>query len=80
MTGAPFADIAAALKTQANMLAERATNVERVATTIGLSPGAVGRVIFDTRKQADMIAEAHRIITALTPVESTVRAVMGEAA
>jgi hypothetical protein len=40
----------------------------------------VGRVVFDTRRQADLIGEAHRIIKALMPVEGAVRAVMGEAA
>ena len=76
MTGAPFADIAVALSIEARELARRAEDVEHRAIAIGLSASATGRVIFESRRQAELIGEAHRIIKALMPVEGTVRAVM----
>ena len=65
MTGASLADIAVALKKQAAALAAQTAEVEQVAIQIGLSPGSVGRVIFETRRQAELIGHAHRIIKAL---------------
>jgi uncharacterized DUF497 family protein len=80
MTGAPFTDIARALKKQADILAENAADVEHRAAAIGLSAGATGRVIFESRRQAELISEAHHIFKSLLPVEATVRAIIAEAA
>lgn len=78
MTHSPFADIVVALGIEARELARRAEDVEHRATAIGLSAGATGRVIFESRRQAELIGEAHRIFRALMPVEGTVRAVIAE--
>jgi len=65
MNGAPFADIAVALKTQAGVLAAQASELERIAIDIGLSPGAIDRMVFPARRQAELIGRAHYIIKAL---------------
>lgn len=74
---APFADIAVALRIEANELAYRAEDTEHVATAIGLFPATRAHVIAERRRQAELIGDAYRVIRALMAVENTVRAVMG---
>lgn len=74
----PFADIAVALKIEANILADRAQDVETTALRIGLSPPVAARIVAERRRQADLVAAAHRIIYALMPVEGTISAVISE--
>lgn len=73
-----FADIAVALKLQANELSDRAKDCEIVAGRIGLTPAVAAHVISERRDQAELIGEAHRIIYALIGCEETIRSVMGE--
>lgn len=76
MKVAPFADIAVALKLQARDLAMRTTDIEHVANSIGLFPATAARVVGEHRRQAELVADAYRIMRALMPVEQTMLAII----
>lgn len=75
-----FEDIAVALKIQANVAADRAHDLEIICHRIQLNGVGLRHVIQPHKQQAELVAEAYRIIRALVPVENTIRAIIGEAA
>jgi hypothetical protein len=68
-----FADIAVALKLQADGLAESTENAEILAARIGLSGSAAARVIGERRRQAELVGAGHRLVKALIPFESVLK-------
>jgi hypothetical protein len=76
MTAASFDDIAVALKLQANLAADHALDLEIVCYRISLTNSAVRNVVQPRKLQAELVAEAYRIIRALSPVENTIRAII----
>lgn len=78
MTVSPFADIAVALRIEASELSRRAEIDEQTSAEIGLFEATRQHIIAERRRQAELIAEAYRLVRALMPVEHTVRAVIRE--
>lgn len=72
----PFADVAAALKTQANEHADAANDIELTALQVGLSQGATLRCKSQAQRRADLLAYAHHVFVALLPVEHTIKAII----
>jgi hypothetical protein len=75
---ASFADIAVALKLQANELAARVDHCERTAHDIKLSRLSADLAIAECRTQADLVKLAHEIIKGLIPVEAAVRSLIND--
>lgn len=76
MIDASFADIAVALKIQADYLAERSEDAEVLAARIGLTPCVAARIIGERRRQAELIGAAHGIFKALSAVEGEAKAMV----
>lgn len=64
-----FAEIAVALKIQADDLVDRAQHAETLAARIGLTPAVADRIIGERRKQAELVGRAHRIFKTLARFE-----------
>lgn len=77
---APFADIAVALRLEANELARAAEEAEITAVFIGLSDGAKDRVVREKRAQAALVGDAFKLMRGLMPMENTIRAVLDRGA
>ncbi len=73
---APLADIAVALKLQANDMADRTKDAEITAARIGLSPCVSAHLISERRRQAELIGDAYHLIRALLAIENTLLAVV----
>lgn len=72
----PFADIAVALRLATNRAVLDRQQDEHTAHAIGLFPATAAHIVEDRQRQADLLAEAHRIIRELIPVEHTIRAML----
>jgi hypothetical protein len=72
----PFADIAVALKIATDRAVRDRQETEHVAHAIELFPPTASHVIAERQRQADLLAEAHRIIRGLMAVEHTIRAML----
>lgn len=64
-----FAEIAVALKIEADHLHSAAQNAETLAARIGLTPAVADRIIEQQRRHAELVGRAHRIFKSLSRFE-----------